>query len=246
MRIQILPLPAVMVGDDLQEPFAVIVDQFEWPIDESASAKWRQFKEQCGARAVLVEPETVEIVDRDAEPAPVPHPSPQVSISMSDTVIREAAAKQLGRDVAKALGLPVRRAREPEPLGYTVVQVVNGSGVLPSDTEDLETRDAAVARQKWLTEDSLPIHDPWVVCKVVPLDDESAGRSLMDDLPPEVRPLAVAVGIADRPVDLRERAREWITGFLAASDDDRVNCVALMLGAADDAIRCAVNHHEQG
>ncbi|MEU4224303.1 hypothetical protein AB0F17_08420 [Nonomuraea sp. NPDC026600] len=43
--------------------------------------------------------------------------------------------------------------------------------------------------------------------------------------------------------DLRQRARDWITGFLAASDEDRVNCVALMLGAADDALACVTDRH---
>lgn len=70
MRIQILPLPTVCTGDDVEEPFAIVVDQFEWPIDESASEKWKRFKDMCGARAVLVDPGTIEIVDRYAEPEP--------------------------------------------------------------------------------------------------------------------------------------------------------------------------------
>lgn len=69
-------------------------------------------------------------------------------------------------------------------------------------------------------------------------------RSFMDKLPPAVRPVAAALGLADRPLDSRERAREWIVGFLVAADEDRVNCVALLLGAADDAILCAVNHKD--
>lgn len=44
--------------------------------------------------------------------------------------------------------------------------------------------------------------------------------------------------------DLRQRARDWITGFLAASDEDRVNCVALLLCAAEDAYRCAAESHK--
>lgn len=67
-------------------------------------------------------------------------------------------------------------------------------------------------------------------------------RSFMDKLPPAVRPVAAALGFADRPLDSRERAREWIVGFLVAADEDRVNCVALLLGAADDAILCATTH----
>lgn len=174
MRIQILPLPTIYTGADAVEPFALVIDQWRSPLEpEVFMADWYKFRDECGAKAVFVTEDTVEIVDRDAEPAPVLSPSPQVSVTMSDTVIREAAARQLGRDVAKAMGLPVRVEREPQPLGYTVVQVVNGSGVLPSDTEDLETRDAAVARQKWLAgQDPLNLAAPWVACKVVPLDDE--------------------------------------------------------------------------
>lgn len=68
MRIQILPLPSVVKGDDVEEPFALVVDRFEWPIDDSALERWQKFKDMCGARAVLVDPGTVEIVDRYAEP----------------------------------------------------------------------------------------------------------------------------------------------------------------------------------
>jgi hypothetical protein len=44
------------------------------------------------------------------------------------------------------------------------------------------------------------------------------------------------------PMDRREQAREWIAGFMATTDDDRVNCVALLLCAADDALECGLNH----
>lgn len=43
--------------------------------------------------------------------------------------------------------------------------------------------------------------------------------------------------------DLRERARDWIAGFQDATEEDRVNCVALMLGAADDARACVTDRH---
>ncbi|MEV8637759.1 hypothetical protein AB0395_39545 [Streptosporangium sp. NPDC051023] len=144
MRIQILTLPSVVVGEDVEEPFALIVDQWPEGISTKDDETWLRFADSCGAKAILATPQTVEVVDRYADPAL---------------------------------------------------------------TEPVESR-----------------------------------RSLMDDLPPEVRPLAAAIGIPGRPVDLRERAHEWIAGFLAASDEDRVNCVVLMLGAADDAIRCVVNH----
>jgi hypothetical protein len=61
---------------------------------------------------------------------------------------------------------------EPEPIGYTVVTVFSGRGAfIPPDTDDLETRDEAVARQKALTERNPPHGGSWVACKVVPLGD---------------------------------------------------------------------------
>jgi hypothetical protein len=95
MRIQILPLPSVVKGDDVEEPFAIVVDQFEHPIDESATARWQQFKEQCGARAVLVDPGTVEVVDRYAAPAPsAAEIEEQRRKAMEDRAKYEAALKQ--------------------------------------------------------------------------------------------------------------------------------------------------------
>lgn len=78
MRIQILPLPSVMVGDDLAEPFALVVDQCRYDdpnlmsplVAEAAQGRWKRFAEECGARTVLVTDETVEIVDRFADPDP--------------------------------------------------------------------------------------------------------------------------------------------------------------------------------
>ncbi|WP_068925003.1 hypothetical protein [Planobispora rosea] len=64
MRIQVLTLPSVVVGDDVEEPFALVVDQVHDRIrDEVEGEKWRLFRDQCGARALLVTSETVEIVD---------------------------------------------------------------------------------------------------------------------------------------------------------------------------------------
>lgn len=68
MRVQILLLPSVVVGDSLEEPFALIVDQHTAASDDLTP--WEQFKTDCGARAVLVTPETVEVVDRYADPTP--------------------------------------------------------------------------------------------------------------------------------------------------------------------------------
>lgn len=45
-------------------------------------------------------------------------------------------------------------------------------------------------------------------------------------------------------LDLRQRAREWIEGFNEATEDDRVNVVALMLCAAEDAYDCAAEGHK--
>lgn len=67
MRIQILPLPSVMVGDDMDEPFALIVDQHDSAVDEQTAEEWQRFKTNSGARALLVTPDTVEVVDRYAE-----------------------------------------------------------------------------------------------------------------------------------------------------------------------------------
>ncbi|MEU4224306.1 hypothetical protein AB0F17_08435 [Nonomuraea sp. NPDC026600] len=68
MRIQILPLPSVMVGDDMDEPFALVIDQWEGTPAESAA--WAEFGLSCCALAVLTTPYTVEIVDRYADAAP--------------------------------------------------------------------------------------------------------------------------------------------------------------------------------
>lgn len=80
MRIQILPLPAVVVGDVVDEPFALVVDQCQYDnlnlipssVAKAAVERWERFGEECFAAAVLVTDETVEIVDRYAEPKPEP------------------------------------------------------------------------------------------------------------------------------------------------------------------------------
>jgi hypothetical protein len=84
MRIQILPLPTVVKGDDVTEPFALIVDRHEGTherIAEDASVLAR-FMYDCGALALLVTKETVEVVDRYAQPP--------VTVTMTDTVIKDA------------------------------------------------------------------------------------------------------------------------------------------------------------
>ncbi|TMS00176.1 hypothetical protein [Nonomuraea basaltis] len=69
MRIQILTLPSVMVGDDMDEPFALIVDQHDSDLDQQTAEEWQRFKTSAGARALLITPDTVEVVGRYAEPA---------------------------------------------------------------------------------------------------------------------------------------------------------------------------------
>ncbi|WP_326642928.1 hypothetical protein OG884_05910 [Streptosporangium sp. NBC_01755] len=78
MRIQILPLPHVVVGEVVEQPFALVVDQYDAPTTEEEFDLWQHFKQECGARAVLVTPETVEVVDRYAEPADVQPATPTI------------------------------------------------------------------------------------------------------------------------------------------------------------------------
>lgn len=80
MRIQILPLPSNVVGEVVEEPFALVVDQVEEATDETHLEYWSKFGAQCGARSTLVTPATVEVVDRYLpDPVPAePAPSPEV------------------------------------------------------------------------------------------------------------------------------------------------------------------------
>lgn len=280
MRIQILPLPSVVKGDDVEEPFALIVDQ--WPhdlyqrsphertVDEEA---WGSFAVNIGARGIIATQETVEIVDRYAE-APAPKIETGIRVGFPkvfDTdkggelldwrdVQRQASpveyhwmityivATRTGFDFRQKSGLcqPGSRTRN-EMFADLALKVADEDGLTVADfsvvyfglePNKLDRHAEPSPPPPEVHVGEMRIHTP------EGFDPEK--RSLMEDLPPEVRPLAAAVGIPDRPVDLRERAREWIVGFLAASDEDRVNCAALMLGAADDAIRCAVNHKDQG
>jgi hypothetical protein len=192
MRIQILPLPSLMVGDDMEEPFALLVDQWEGTPAENAVMK--EFGLACGARAVMTTPFTAEILDQHAEMGPseidrlaaylVEYFDGEIGEgSAVDNAIRLLNSALLRRDAAKMKAelefmLKSRRPDateskpEPEPIGYTVVTVFsNGVAFIPADTENLETRDEAVARRKHLTE-RIPPHDgSWVACKVVPLVD---------------------------------------------------------------------------
>ncbi|RSN12827.1 hypothetical protein DMB42_11660 [Nonomuraea sp. WAC 01424] len=79
---------------------------------------------------------------------------------------------------------------------------------------------------------------------------EVTGLALRDSrsfvsMPDGAREALIALGWTpprEIPMDRREQAREWIQGFMATTDDDRVNVIALLLMAADDALECALNH----
>jgi hypothetical protein len=71
--------------------------------------------------------------------------------------------------------------------------------------------------------------------------DAEVVLSMSDD----VREALIALGWkppVKATANRRYRAREWLAGFREASEDDRVNTVALLLCAADDALECALNH----
>lgn len=168
MRIQILPLPSVMVGDDMEEPFAMVFDQAEDGIDKLLL---HEFARLCGAKTLVFYPGTVEIVDRYAD---VPPPKNETRIRFDFPKVFDTGkggeVLNWRDEIAKVL---LNRKRvEPDPVGYTVLQMVRGEGSIPPGTEDLETRQEAVARQKMLTEDNPPHRGLWVACKVVPLDEQ--------------------------------------------------------------------------
>lgn len=71
MRIQVLPLPSTVVGEVVEEPFALIIDQWSEGVSADYDDQWKGFAADCGARAVLATPQTVEVVDRYAGPAAV-------------------------------------------------------------------------------------------------------------------------------------------------------------------------------
>ena len=60
MRLQILELPSVVVGEAVDTPFVIVVDSYseETLIHEAA----RLMKDAFGARGVFLSPEPVEIV----------------------------------------------------------------------------------------------------------------------------------------------------------------------------------------
>ncbi|MDH2424773.1 hypothetical protein [Sphaerisporangium sp. TRM90804] len=91
MRIQILPLPSNVVGELVEEPFALIVDECD-ELGEGGVTAWSRFKDECGARAIVFTAETVEVVDRYA-PEPKTEPPPvQIMHDGSDVCAAQMAA----------------------------------------------------------------------------------------------------------------------------------------------------------
>lgn len=60
-RIQILELPSVVVGDLVETPFALIIDQAEGAFEGPGHPLLAGFKEALGARAIGVFSETIDI-----------------------------------------------------------------------------------------------------------------------------------------------------------------------------------------
>lgn len=106
MRIQILPLPSVMVGDDMEEPFALIVDQHDADLDQQTADEWQRFKTSAGARALLITPDTVEVVDRYAEtPSPEAPTEPKaVPDSAHPIVLRDRNGNAMRMQVICSCG----------------------------------------------------------------------------------------------------------------------------------------------
>lgn len=126
MRVQVLRLPCVVVGDVVEEPFALVVDEAVPPAEmpdwarEMSGITWRQFAEECGARSVIVTPDRVEVVEPDvlgdsADEAnvavwavePAGEESPPAEGNMAERVAR--AFHQSYEELAPSYGYTTRR-----------------------------------------------------------------------------------------------------------------------------------------
>jgi len=155
MRIQILPLPAVVIGDVVDEPFALVVDQCESGLLNTRDDEvWKQFRDDLGARACLVVPYTVEIVDRYADPQP-----PPVAFNIDSTV---ATSKQPVTDWQRT----ALKDGEP-PLGWSRLAK---SKPVPGEPDELaalpvEVRQLVHAvdrmRDQWAEADGARQHELW-------------------------------------------------------------------------------------
>jgi hypothetical protein len=106
MRIQILPLPSVMVGDDIEEPFALVVDQAEDGIHKELLG---EFARQCGAKTFIDLPQTVEIVDRYAETPPQSEAAADALLPPDTIVMRDRNGNPMNMWVTCSCGKPMGR-----------------------------------------------------------------------------------------------------------------------------------------
>lgn len=60
-RIQVLELPSVVVGDLVETPFALIIDQAEVAFEGPGHPLLAKFMEKIGAKAIGVFSETIDI-----------------------------------------------------------------------------------------------------------------------------------------------------------------------------------------
>jgi hypothetical protein len=63
-RIQILPLPDTVTGEQVRTPFAVIVDQ-AYGFNADDIAAWQQFRDDCSASAILVTDRRIDVASHD-------------------------------------------------------------------------------------------------------------------------------------------------------------------------------------
>ena len=66
MRIQLLLLPLVEIDENRHDqPFALVVDQYDGATSEERleqdAVAWGAFARECGARSIMVTPETVDV-----------------------------------------------------------------------------------------------------------------------------------------------------------------------------------------
>ncbi len=127
MRIQVLPLPSQMVGEVVEEPFSLIVDQLGVGLTEVQCRQWSRFTESCGARAVAFHPDTVEVVDRYAEPAsePVMRPADPVVPPREFDAEERLAAFETALRVLEGVS-QVRALQEVEKAGGLAPQAASG------------------------------------------------------------------------------------------------------------------------
>lgn len=63
-RLQILELPTVHIGDAMETPFVLVIDQCRFESLDgygTANASWQQLGAQIGARGCIVTNETIDI-----------------------------------------------------------------------------------------------------------------------------------------------------------------------------------------